>query len=100
MWCQECAPDIPRARHSGPASKGYRRCAIACFKTSSVQHPGVFGAATLARIDDERSAFEGDARKAAGHDADAVAAGEHEGTQVDMARRNAFLDAGRAGGQR
>ena len=41
-----------------------------------------------------------DAREAAGHDADAVAAGEHEGTQIDMARRDAFLDAGRAGGQR
>ena len=34
--------DIPRARHSGPASTGFRRCATAC---SHIDHVG--GAAEL-----------------------------------------------------
>ena len=65
-----------------------------------VQHPGVFRAAALARIDDERAGLQRDARETARHDADLVLAGEHERPQVDMARREAFLDQRRHGGER
>src|SRR5437764_2587965 len=67
---------------------------------SSVEHPGVLGAAALARIDHERAWFERHAGEASGNDADAVAAGEHEWAQIYVARRHPLLDAGRAGGER
>src|SRR5215468_948783 len=67
---------------------------------SSVEHPGVLGATALARIDDQRARLERHARETSGNDADAIAAGEHEWAQIDVARRHALLDAGRARGER
>src|SRR5580692_5326306 len=80
---------------------GYR-CAHPGYKErlSCVEHPCILRPSALARIDDERSAFERDPGEPARHDADAVAAGKHKGPQIDMARRHALLDAGRAGRQR
>src|SRR3954471_4001619 len=66
----------------------------------TVQHPGVLRAAALARIDHQRSRLQGNAGKAAGNDADPVAAGQHEWSQIDMARREAFLDQCRDGRER
>src|SRR5579872_2055226 len=64
---------------------------------SLIQNPGVLGAAALARIDDERALLQRHARQPARHDGRALAAGEHERAQVDMARREASLGAGRTG---
>src|SRR5262249_1612868 len=58
-----------------PQGGGESRAATASAENpSSVQHPGVFGAAALAGIDHQRSLLQRDAGEAAGHDADAVAA--------------------------
>ena len=73
------------ARHPVTAM---RRCGPAC--ASVLQHPGVFRAPALARIDDERAVLERDPGQAAGCDADAIP-GEHEGPQIDMARRHAGI---------
>ena len=40
---------------------------------SVLQHPGVLGASTLARVHDQRPALQGNPRQAAGHEAHLVA---------------------------
>ena len=70
-----------------------------CGSASGFQHPGVLGAAALRGVDHQRAFAQRDAREAAGDDGD-VAAREHEGTQIDVARREAALGKGRAGGER
>src|ERR1035441_3263765 len=54
----------------------------------------------LAGIDHQRALLERDAGQAAGHDAGAIAPGEHERAQVHVTRRHALLHASGAGGQR
>src|SRR6476661_9137747 len=83
----------PRAARRRP---GMTNCKI----RSSVQHPGVLRPAALAGIDHERTLLQCDPGEPAGHDADAIPAGQHEWAQIDVTRRNAFLDAGGAGGER
>ena len=62
---------------------------------SPAEHPGVFAAAALRRVDDERAAAQRDAGQAAGQNRDALAV-ENVGPQVDMARFDlAFEKAGR-----
>ena len=61
------------------------------------QDPGVFAAAALRGVDDERAFFEGYAGQAAGDDVDLVAE-EDVGPQIDVARLQAIADeAGSAG---
>src|SRR3954452_14761622 len=71
-----------------------------CMRESSVQHPGILCAAALTVVDDQRTCLEGNAREPAGHNSDPIAAGEHEGPQIDMAWREAFLDERRHGRKR
>src|SRR5262245_29135344 len=68
--------------------------------SSSIQHPRVLGPAALAGIDHERAFLQRHPGQAPWHDANAIAPGQHERAQIDVARRNAFLDAGRAGRER
>jgi hypothetical protein len=63
-----------------------------------VDDPGILGAAALAGIDDERILDQGDPRQTAGHDADAIRAGENEGPQIDVAGRDAGVEKSRRGG--
>src|SRR4051794_12346347 len=67
---------------------------------SLIQYPGVLGAAALAGIDDQRAFFQSDARQPARDDVDAVAPGQHERAEIDVAGREALFGAGRAGGER
>ena len=67
------------------------------IKAAYAGYPVKLGAATLARIDHQRPPLQRHARKSAGHDADAVTTGEHEGAQIDVPGRDALLHAGRAG---
>ena len=57
-----------------------------------IDDPGILGAAALARIDDQRALIQRDPRQPARHDAHAIRAGEHEGPQIDMARRDAGIE--------
>src|SRR5580692_8290591 len=104
MWCRECARDIPRARRSGRASTGYLRCVKASIRFaavfSSAQHPSVLGTAALTRVHHQRAPLERDARQAARYDTNSITAGEHEGPQIDVPRRDALFDASWAGGER
>src|ERR1041384_1243845 len=90
---ESMAMTVPRARCSPPlASLAGGGESQRCVWASSVQHPGILGAAALAGVDDQRAGLQGDAREAARHDADAIAAGQHERPKVHMARRKALLD--------
>src|SRR5579871_2068645 len=62
---------------------------------SLIQYPGVLGAAALARIDDQRTFLQRHARQSARHNGGALAAGEHEGAEIDVARRQSRLGTGR-----
>src|SRR5580698_7675209 len=59
--------------------------------------PGVFGAAALRRIDHQGTSGQRHAGQAARHDRHSILAGQHEGPEIDVARRHALFDEGRAG---
>src|ERR1700730_14696482 len=65
-----------------------------------LDNPGILGAAALARIDDERVLLQGHSCQSARHDPDAIRAGENEGPQIDMARRDAGIEKSRGCGER
>src|SRR3989442_7880814 len=65
----------------------------------SIDDPCVLRAAALRRVDHQRALEQRDARETAGNEL-YLLAGEHEGSQVDVARRDALVDEGRAGGER
>mmetsp|Transcript_59385 Transcript_59385/g.140239 ORF Transcript_59385/g.140239 Transcript_59385/m.140239 type:complete len:469 (+) Transcript_59385:1183-2589(+) len=66
---------------------------------SVLEHPGVLGPAALAAVHHQRSLLQGHPGQPARHHAHARPA-QHKGSQVDVTRRHAALDKGRAGGQR
>src|SRR5262245_31635668 len=57
------------------------------------QHPGVFVTAALARVHDQRSATERDAREPTGHDANALAE-QHVGPKIDTSTFEVPVDDG------
>ena len=65
-----------------------------------LDNPGILGAAALARIDDERFLLQGHSCQSARHDPYAIRAGENEGPQIDMARRDAGIEKSRGCGER
>src|SRR5580700_10616480 len=65
-----------------------------------LDNPGILGAAALARIDDERFLLQGHSCQSARHDPDAIRAGENEGPQIDMTRRDAGIEKSRGCGER
>src|SRR5688572_8271269 len=69
------------------------------FLLSLFEHPGVFAAAALRRVDDERAALQRDAREPAGLHVNFLAV-ERERPQVDVPRLEAILDDGRDPRQR
>ena len=56
----------------GKKVKGKSKKAGIFILTISVEHPGVFAAAALGGVDDERAFFQGDAGESSGHDVDFV----------------------------
>src|SRR5882757_1074547 len=64
------------------------------FLFVTVEDPGVFTAATLGRVDDERAGAQRDAREAAWDD-DGFFAVEDEGTEVDVAAGELAVAVGR-----
>ena len=108
---RQSAPCFQRARYSGASSRDRllcvrEACAVqfqclffsvcqlcirlafceARHRPSVGKHPGVLGAAALARIDYQRTFFQGDARQTARRDANAVRH-QHKGPQIHVARR-------------
>src|SRR5258708_18492539 len=92
---------VPTAWAKSPGSLfKIPRLRRAILPTLRIEHPRVLGSSALTRIDHERPVLERDPRQPARHNAGPVTPGEHERAQVDMARGDAFLDAGGAGRER
>src|SRR5262249_43697867 len=81
-------------------SLSFARHRLNGLRSSFVQNPSILGAAALARIHNQRTFFERDARQAARDDAGSIAPRKHERAQIDMARHQTLLDASWASRQR
>src|SRR3546814_5663244 len=70
------------------------------YASSILQHPRILRPAALARIDHQRTLAHRDARQPARRDLDPLRRHQHEGAQVDVARREPSLGKDRHGRER
>src|SRR2546426_702108 len=99
------ASAVPAARALVPANATHLRMEDGLalehgMKVASIQPPRVHGPAALAGIDHQRGFLQHHPDESPWHGADAMGTGQHERAPIDVARSNAFLDAGRAGRER
>src|SRR5215475_11386885 len=97
-WWSNLRPEFVADPHPNPPPCRGRECIERRVRSILfIQYPGVLGAAALARIDHERAFLQRDAGEPARHDGGALAAGEDERPEIDVARGEAGSGAGRAG---